>query len=87
MRSLDALSWPARRWLVDRLVGQHAYSRHVGPSGAWTFIDCTTGSSNTPAAPITFQRMYEPYDQEAARGIEQISRDIGRRLWGRGKAS
>jgi hypothetical protein len=29
MRSLDALSWPLRRWLADRLVGQHAYSRHV----------------------------------------------------------
>jgi hypothetical protein len=29
MRSLDTLTWPARRWLCDRLVGQHAYSRNV----------------------------------------------------------
>lgn len=30
MRSLlDSLSWPARCWLADRLVGHHAYSRNV----------------------------------------------------------
>jgi hypothetical protein len=36
MRSLDTFTWPARRWLCDRLVGQHAYSRNVAagpPSG------------------------------------------------------
>lgn len=26
---LDRFSWPARRWLADRLVGHHAYSRNV----------------------------------------------------------
>lgn len=30
MRSLlDRWSWPARRFLADRLVGEHAYSRNV----------------------------------------------------------
>lgn len=24
--------WPARRWLADRLVGDHAYSKNVAPS-------------------------------------------------------
>jgi hypothetical protein len=30
--SFDAFLWPARRWLADRLVGDHAYSKNT-----WTF--------------------------------------------------
>lgn len=26
---LDRVSWPARRWLADRLIGNHAYSRNT----------------------------------------------------------
>jgi hypothetical protein len=28
--------WPARRWLADRLIGDHAYSKNVAPQpGDW----------------------------------------------------
>lgn len=26
---VDALSWPARRWLMDRLCGHHAYTKNT----------------------------------------------------------
>lgn len=52
MRSLDALSWPARRWLADRLVGQHAYSRNVAT------LEAVTSSSptllNPDGKPMTY---------------------------------
>lgn len=29
MASWESKSWPLRRWLADRLIGKHAYSRNV----------------------------------------------------------
>lgn len=46
--------WPARRWLADRIIGDHAYSRNVArpepaiwlyPDSQGNFTNPATGSS------------------------------------------
>lgn len=72
---LDRWSWPARRFLADRLVGEHAYSRNVAP---WSFnVDSLAAKSEVvetdhgsyyrlPSDAIRFQRTYAPFDREAS---------------------
>jgi hypothetical protein len=56
MASWNDRSWPLRRWLCDRLIGDNAYSRNVATppnvGGAWP-----RWSTQPP---------FKPYDQEAS---------------------
>jgi hypothetical protein len=64
--ALDRCSWPARRWLADRLVGQHAYSRNaaVPLRPGWRVIPDRSYSSGSGGT-ITFSGCtVGPFDQE-----------------------
>jgi hypothetical protein len=65
--ALDRWSWPARRWVCDRLVGDNAYTKNTAP--LWGIGDVVrneqTGETyrvqtSSTGNPIRFK----PFDQE-----------------------
>lgn len=70
---VDRWSWPARRMLADRLVGEHAYSRNVVGPVTCTYQTSSGGWPMGPAPDGTFvfdfingQAYRTPFNQDAS---------------------
>jgi hypothetical protein len=61
MASWNDRSWPLRRWLCDRLIGDNAYSRNVAsvpPTWSWSYGPSTNYGSTG--------NRFKVFDQEAS---------------------